>query len=70
MVKLWLAAGLVVCGVSTGALAQSVIAPPSGPGPVSIAPHAAPGPVIGAGIPALLLIGGIWAVRQMRRRNR
>jgi MYXO-CTERM domain-containing protein len=54
MWKLWLAAVLTVCGVSTDALAQ----------------WNAPGPVIGAGLPALLLIGGIWAVRQMRRRNR
>ncbi len=61
MVKLWLAVAVVVCGLSMSALAQS---PPS-----NTNSHAAPGPVIGAGLPALLLIGGVWAVRRMRRRK-
>jgi MYXO-CTERM domain-containing protein len=58
MVKLWLAAVLIVSGASTGALAQWT------PGP-----QGAPGPVIGAGLPALLLIGGVWVVRRIRRRK-
>jgi hypothetical protein len=47
---------VMVCGVSTGALAFAPVSP-------------APGPVIGAGLPALLLIGGVWAVRRIRRRK-
>jgi hypothetical protein len=32
--------------------------------------HGAPGPLLGAGIPALLLIGGgYWAVRRFRRKT-
>jgi len=32
--------------------------------------HRAPGPLLGAGIPALLLIGGgYWAVRRFRRKT-
>jgi hypothetical protein len=74
MIKLWLTFLLALGGVTVGTLAyDSAISPDFwmyvGNGQwADVGPHPAPGPVIGAGLPALLLIGGGWVVLRFRRK--
>ena len=73
-VKLWLAL-LVVGGVSVGTVAYNAALSPDNwmyqghSQWTDIGLHGAPGPVIGAGLPVWLLIGGgYWVARRLRRK--
>ena len=74
-VKLWLTLLLLAGGVSVGTVAYSALVSPDnwqyqGAGSwKDIGHHAAPGPVIGAGLPAVLLLGAGYRITRRFRRQ-
>jgi LPXTG-motif cell wall-anchored protein len=62
--KAVLVPALLLLGMSVPALAQSATSRPT-----PVPPRAAPGPLMGAGLPVLLIGGGVYWLARRRRRK-